>query len=187
MSSALPKQDYVLGIDLGVGSVGWAILKRKEGQPSAIAGAGARVFTPAVEGDIESGREESRTVARRMARLQRRQTWRRSRRNLRVFRLLRSWELLPAGPSKSPEERHELLDQLDIRILNSAWFAGRCRDATIPEPSQVLSYLLRAAALDESVEPHFLGRAPTTSHSGADFVAIAKSPLAAKPTKTRVW
>ena len=159
MSSPLPKQDYVLGIDLGVGSVGWAILERKGGQPSAITGAGVRVFTPAVEGDIESGREESRNVARRTARLQRRQTWRRSRRNLRVFRLLQSWELLPTGPSKTPEERHDLLDQLDVHILSSPWFEQRRADPSVPEPLQVLPYLLRAAALDESLDPHFLGRA----------------------------
>ena len=159
MSSPLSKQDYVLGIDLGVGSVGWAILERKGGQPCAIARAGVRVFKPAVEGDIESGREESRNVARRTARLQRRQTWRRSRRNLRVFRLLQSWRLLPEGPSKTPQERHDLLDLLDVHILGSPWFKQRRADAAVPEPLQVLPYLLRAAALDEPLDPHFLGRA----------------------------
>ncbi|MHB8499509.1 MAG: type II CRISPR RNA-guided endonuclease Cas9 [Candidatus Acidiferrales bacterium] len=159
MSEPQQPRDYILGIDLGVGSVGWAALECKDGRTTALIRAGARVFTPAVEGNIEGGREESRNVARRSARLQRRQTWRRSRRNLRVFRLLQSWELLPSGPSKTPQERHDLFDQLDLHILSSGWFDRRRADKSIPEPMHVLPYLLRAAALDEPLEPHFLGRA----------------------------
>ncbi|MFI5094829.1 MAG: type II CRISPR RNA-guided endonuclease Cas9 [Candidatus Acidiferrales bacterium] len=159
MPTPLSLQDYILGVDLGVGSVGWAIVETKDAQPSALIRAGVRVFAPAVKGNIESGREESRNVARRSARLQRRQTWRRSRRNLRVFRLLQDWGLLPVGASKTPQERHDLLDQLDLRILASEWFQARRTDNSIPEPMQVLPYLLRAAALDEPLEPHFLGRA----------------------------
>ncbi len=159
MPIPLPTHDYILGIDLGVGSVGWAILQRKDGQPCAILDTGVRVFAPAVEGNIEGGREESRNVARRAARLQRRQTWRRSRRNLHIFRLLQSWGLLPAGSAKTSQERHDLLDKLDFQILASPWFATRSIDSKVPEPLQVLPYLLRASALDESLTPHFLGRA----------------------------
>ena len=159
MPAPLSSQDYILGIDLGVGSVGWAIVGTKDAQPSALVRAGVRVFAPAVEGNIESGREESRNVARRSARLQRRQTWRRSRRNLRVFRLLQTWGLLPVGASKTSQERHDLLDLLDLRILGSDWFQRKRIDNSIPEPMQVLPYLLRASALDEPLEPHFLGRA----------------------------
>jgi CRISPR-associated endonuclease Csn1 len=159
MAEPLPTLDYILGIDLGVASVGWAVIECRDGQPTALTRAGVRVFAPAVEGNIETGRDESRNMARRSARLMRRQTWRRSRRNLRVFRLLQSWQLLPEGPSRTPEERHDLLDRLDLRVLSSDWFGRRRADNSIPEPMQVLPYLLRAAALDEPLEPYFLGRA----------------------------
>ncbi len=150
---------FVLGIDLGASSVGWALIERIDDVPARLVRAGARVFDAAVggnPGDLEAGREESPGKSRRDARLQRRQTWRRSRRLRRVFRLLQGWGLLPAGPLP---ERQQILDELDRRIVSSTWFAAKRKDSAIPEPFQVLPYLLRAAALEEKLEPHFLGRA----------------------------
>jgi CRISPR-associated endonuclease Csn1 len=77
----------------------------------------------------------------------------------RVFRLLQEWGLLPAGEADTPQKRQNLLTQLDREILSSEWFRNRETDAAIPEAAQVLPYLLRAAALDERLEPHFFGRA----------------------------
>ncbi len=150
---------FVLGIDLGASSVGWALIERIDDVPARLVRAGARVFDAAVGGNpgaLEAGSEESPGKARRDARSQRRQTWRRSRRLRRVFRLLQRWGLLPAGPLA---ERQRILDELDRRIVSSAWFAAKRKDSAIPEPFQVLPYLLRAAALEEKLERHFLGRA----------------------------
>jgi CRISPR-associated endonuclease Csn1 len=168
MPDPVARLEYILGIEC------------KDGQPSSITRAGVRVFAPAVEGNIETGRDESRNVARRTARLMRRQTWRRSRRNLRVFRLLQSWQLLPEGSSRTPQERHDLLDQLDLNILSSAWFGRRRADNSIPEPMQVLPYLLRAAALDEPLEPHLLGRALYHLSQRRGFLSNRKVPSRGK-------
>lgn len=91
--------------------------------------------------DIEKGKEESRSVKRRQARLARRQTQRRHRRLYRVFRLLQRMGLLPTGP------RIEVLPALDTESR-----------ARYPETT-VLPWFLRARALDHRLEPYELGRA----------------------------
>jgi len=64
--------DYVLGIDLGSNSLGWAIIELIDGEPAQVVRTGVRVFDAGMEGDVESGREESRNLKRREARLHRR-------------------------------------------------------------------------------------------------------------------
>lgn len=149
----------ILGIDLGASSVGWALIRVEKGAPSGIIRAGARVFDAAVTGDIESGREESKGKARRDARQQRRQTWRRGRRARRVFQLLQGAGLLPAGDVSASEARQNLLSELDRTILASEWFLQKRAANPEAEVEHVWPYLLRAAALNEHLEPHQFGRA----------------------------
>ena len=59
----------------------------------------------------------------------------------------------------SPEERQDLLNRLDREILASPWFLAKAKSEVFPEPLQTMPYILRASALDESLEPFFLGRA----------------------------
>jgi CRISPR-associated endonuclease Csn1 len=151
--------DFILGIDLGSNSLGWALISRQDGEPKQLLRAGVRVFDAATEGDRESGQEESRNKARREARLHRRQLWRRARRLKKVFGLLQQFGLLPPGKAPTPEERQKLLNDLDQHILASAWFTAKKDSGLYPEPEQTLPYILRAAALDEPLEPSFLGRA----------------------------
>ncbi len=150
------QDDFVLGIDLGANSVGWAIVRRAKAKPASLVGAGARVFEAGMEGMLDAGREESRNKRRRDARLQRRQTWRRKRRLAKVFRLLQKWELLPSARCTTSEERQNFITQLDEAIIASEWYGIRRNDAKAPE--QVMPYVLRSAALNERLEPHFLGR-----------------------------
>ncbi|HEV2176446.1 MAG TPA: hypothetical protein VGW33_04485 [Terriglobia bacterium] len=70
---------FVLGLDLGTNSLGWAMIGLDEGKPARLIRCGARVFDAGMEGDIASGREESRNLKRRQMRLQRRQIGRRVR------------------------------------------------------------------------------------------------------------
>ena len=158
MSDPLPS-DSVLGIDLGSNSLGWALIARENGEPKGLLRAGVRVFEAATEGDRESGHEESRNKARREARLHRRQLWRRARRLRKVFGLLQQCGLLPPGKCSTPEERQDFLNGLDKQILASQWFAAERASGDYPEPEQTMPYILRAAALDKPLEPHFLGRA----------------------------
>jgi CRISPR-associated endonuclease Csn1 len=151
---------FILGIDLGAASVGWALVRTESGSPAGIIRAGARVFEPAVDGDMEAGREESKGKKRREARSQRRQTWRRARRARRIFQLLQRGGLLPPGEASSPEARQNLLTDLDKTILASAWFRRKLAEKPGKENEleHVWPYLLRATALDEALEPYFLGR-----------------------------
>ena len=77
---AAPSEPLILGIDLGSRSIGWCLLRAHDRTPDGIRAAGVRCFEAGVEGDVEQGKDSSRAVVRRQARLMRRQTWRRARR-----------------------------------------------------------------------------------------------------------
>jgi hypothetical protein len=65
---------YILGIDAGPASVGWAVVELSEqGEPKRLHAAGVRRFEAGVEGDIQRGRDESLSTKRREARGPRRQ------------------------------------------------------------------------------------------------------------------
>jgi CRISPR-associated endonuclease Csn1 len=154
-----PCGEFVLGIDLGTNSVGWAMIGLVEGEPARLLRAGVRVFDAGMEGDIESGQEQSKNLKRREARSHRRQLWRRARRLAKTFNLLRRFGLLPSGDASTPERRQDLINKLDQDIRASDWFKTKASSGVYPAPEQTLPYILRAAALDEPLEPCHLGRA----------------------------
>ncbi len=102
---------------------------------------GVRVFPAGVVGDLDKGKEESRSAERRQARLARRQTQRRHRRLYKVFHLLQRFGLLPSG------QRVEVLGRLQREL-----------EKRYPQTT-VLPWFLRARALDHPLEPYELGRA----------------------------
>ena len=163
-------RDYILGLDLGANSIGWAILSaepvEKDGRlkPVKIEQTGVRVFEAGVEGDIESGKDESRNLKRREARSHRRQLERRARRLTNLFHLLQNAKLLPQDGSgeDSPPTRDLILDKLD-QDLFAQWKKKLEAKGATKEELRLLGkripYLLRAQALDEKLEPFELGRA----------------------------
>jgi CRISPR-associated endonuclease Csn1 len=128
----------ILGLDLGVKSVGIALI---DASAKKIALTAARVFPAGVEGDFEAGRDSSRNQNRREKRLQRRQTDRRARRLKKVYNILANAGLFPEG------DPHEQLKELDRRLAKKYG----------PHPGH--PYVLRAKALDQALEPFELGRA----------------------------
>jgi CRISPR-associated endonuclease Csn1 len=143
-----------LGLDIGSSSVGWAALELDmAGDPKGILGLGTRIFSAGVDGDIETGKDESRSVARRGARMQRRQLDRRARRMRNVFNELRRCGLLPGAGHAESEEIHQALEVLDRELAESWITTGDHRAA------QLLPYLLRAAAADRHLKPYEVGRA----------------------------
>jgi CRISPR-associated endonuclease Csn1 len=175
-----PTGGFILGIDIGANSLGWALIDITGDHPSSIIRAGVRIFEAATEGDLESGREESRNRARRDSRLHRRQLWRRARRQKKVFNLLQHFGLLPKGASARPEDRQDLLNELDRSILASPWFAEKRASGLFPEPDQVLSYILRSTALDEALDPHAMGRALYHLSQRRGFLSNRKKTRTAK-------
>ena len=153
MSAQSQSQQYVLGLDIGAESIGWAIINTDDDSPKSIQRLGVHCFEAGVEGDIQSGRDQSRAAARREARQPRRQHWRRQWRRKRLLRILQSHGLLPQGDISSPEAIHEYLLSLDALIRN------RRVDPSDRVENHTLHYGLRAAALDEPLQPHEFGRA----------------------------
>lgn len=146
------KGEYVLGIDLGANSLGWAILPKEAASDSNIS-CGVRIFEAGVEGGadkIAAGTDEPRAAARRNARLQRRQTLRRARKRTKLFRQLQEAKLLPEGDASTAEKRHQILCRLDKKIK---------QEIKTSATEDILPYLLRAKALDVPLHSHHLGRA----------------------------
>ncbi len=152
-------QRFVLGLDLGSASLGWALLALDErDSPTGLIDAGVRIFEPGVDGtslDIELGKDQSKAVDRRVARLHRRQLRRRAARQRELFQLLQRTGLLPVpdtGSGASPEQRHHVLNALDNAIARKFVSTEGASFAQMP------FYLLRKRALYDPLEPFELGR-----------------------------
>jgi len=180
MDSTEESVPYILGIDLGSASIGWAVLTRPEAGENALLASGVRIFDPGVAGeigDIEAGKDEARGKARRQARQSRRQTWRRAWRMKKLFREMQGAGLLPpTAPGEYRDEakaRYDTIEALDGE-LRARWLTPGRPPAVpasasgtgaspalqpAPAPEHVLPYSLRARALDLRLEPFEIGRA----------------------------
>ncbi|MDO8125900.1 MAG: type II CRISPR RNA-guided endonuclease Cas9 [Candidatus Brocadiales bacterium] len=152
---ASPK--FVLGLDVGASSVGWALLETPDNKPSRIIKTGARVFEAGVEGQLEQGKEESRNKKRRDARGHRRVLDRRADRKGDLWSLLQESGLVPEGKPA------DMLPALD-KSLAESWVKRLNLDSEEKEQERLrfmhtVPYFLRARALDEKLSPHELGRA----------------------------
>jgi CRISPR-associated endonuclease Csn1 len=163
---------YILGLDLGANSVGWAMLKiNEEYKPIGIIKTGVRIFDAGVTG-YGTSMEESRNAQRRNARQSRRQTERTSNRLNDLFAILQKSGLLPIDdvPLDSRLSRKEisqykdrLLKKLDAKLI-ARWkekLANNGEDEyTIHiKTHHNLPYLLRSTGLDEKLELYEIGRA----------------------------
>ncbi len=138
MTTPVHEGNYVLGIRLGVGSLGWAALSlNNKGEPAGILALGTRKFPVGAQGDTERGRETGPNERRREARAIRTRLARRVGRLRAVWDLLQGASLLPAGRFK---DRDAMIKNLDRGIDRHP-------------------YVLRARALDAPLQPHELGRA----------------------------
>lgn len=169
----LPFSDYVLGLDIGANSLGWALVSLKDGIPQSILKVGVRVFEAGVEGDIESGKDQSRAAKRREARLHRRMLERRSRRLAKIAGLLQRAGLLPDGDLKSEESRIKVLRELDDSISARHHPTSEKPD---PASAHLLPYRLRALALDQKLHPFELGRALYHLAHRRGFLSNRKAP-----------
>ena len=149
----------VLGLDLGVGSVGWALISEERvgdsWAPVRIKDLGVRVFEKGMEEDRAGIKRSSPAAARRGFRSTRRRIWRRATRKRGVLSMLQSLGLVPPElpvPSKPGESPIGLWCQ----AFDHAWWkqqGGGHRAA------QVIPYALRAEALRRKLSEEELGRA----------------------------
>lgn len=145
---------FVLGLDIGARSIGWALLEHDGENWKRIVRAGVRIFEAGTEGDIESGKEESRGATRRTKRLARRQIRRRRQRARALYRTLSGAGLLPPI-APAPGRPMAVLIQQEIQRLDADLRQKYQNHAAVHQ----LPYLLRARALDHPLEAYELGRA----------------------------
>jgi CRISPR-associated endonuclease Csn1 len=159
-SEELKGAPYILGLDLGAASLGWAIVGLADGKPARHIDGGVRIFPEAVK-NLEQGRDEPKGAQRRSARQMRRQTDRRRRRVASAFRVLQKAGLLPPFPEGAdPADslaRHDLINRLD-RDLASA-VPGLIDPALEHRSRSVFHYRLRALAIHQDLPPYAVGRA----------------------------
>jgi len=150
MQTVERKTSYVLGLDMGTNSLGWALVAPEE---QRVVAAGVRIFSPGTTGDIESGKDESNAGQRREARQVRRQLWRRRRRRKKLFYLLQKNNLLPEGGNQSEQERHLIIESLDNELK------AKLKNNSKKKIDHLLPYLLRKQGLDEELSLLEFGRA----------------------------
>lgn len=155
--------EYILGLDIGSASIGWALIGLDSfHNPNTVVRTGVRIFEPGVEGsalEIERGKDQSKAVARREARLHRRQLRRRAARQRDLFLLLQQKGLLPPAADTSAslsDQRHQVLNDLD-RALTSD-LRRTVEAASLRAVEQSLPYYLRKSALDRKLGAFELGR-----------------------------
>lgn len=150
--------NYTLGLDLGIASIGWALVRLgKDGRPAGVERMGSHIFESGTEGNADQGRDASRAGPRRMARAQRKLFRRRSLRKRVLLKHLQRAGLIPGGPEDlaTSERIYALLKALD-KDLRAAWEPAGCTDH---RARQLLPYRLRAAACARPLAAHEVGRA----------------------------
>jgi CRISPR-associated endonuclease Csn1 len=167
------EHDYILALDLGANSIGWAVMSCDPDEagglkPIDVNRLGARIFEAGTTGDVEKGKDESRAIKRREARLARRQTTRRAMRTFYVYTTLAEAGMLPKlapegkGKGAARAARDAALAGLDKELL-PAWREKLSKAGASEEDIRLLAkrfpYVLRARALDQKLTPLELGRA----------------------------
>lgn len=173
----ISKGAYALGLDIGVASIGWALLDLDEaGRPADVRKAGIHLFDAGIDpgkSDPETallqGREQSKAKPRRDARAMRRQVWRRARRKRKLLRTLMDAHLLPEARVASPEQVDAYLKKLDRDLVAK-------QPATSHTDAQTMPYRLRAMAAVQPVTRDELGRALYHLAQRRGFLSNRKSP-----------
>lgn len=162
---------YILGLDLGAASIGWALLAADDGgEPVGVLRSGVRLFEMGSVGtldDFQRGKEESPNAARRAARQMRRQHRRKARRRQRILVLMQKYGLLPPGNARDTDARNAFFNALDAELLGQ-WLnrhaisnspAEADRLSCDPDFLHVFPYRLRAEGLARPLSAHEFGRA----------------------------
>lgn len=164
-------EQYILGLDIGANSIGWAILKSDRNKPIGVIKTGVRTFDAGVKG-YGLGKEESHNVQRRNARQSRRQAERTANRLNDLFVVLQNSGLLPIdgepidrklNRKEISQQKDRLIKKLDAELViiwnKKLKEKGEDEHTVKIKTHHNLPYLLRATGLDEKLEPYEIGRA----------------------------
>lgn len=150
---------FVLGLDVGVASVGWCVTQvDRDENPADLVAMGTHLFEPGTDGsdlDRERGQDSSKNLARRMARQMRRSIWRRARRKRKLLLLLIEHGLLPKPTAvlRTPQEIDAYMKSVDAELRRGLPHGTGHRE------QQTLFYRLRHRAATEEVTATQFGRA----------------------------
>jgi len=179
MQAMTAQQSYIIGLDIGVASIGWAILDLDgHGRISGIRRTGAHLFEAGIDAGkldpetaLTRGREQSKAKPRRDARAMRRQTWRRARRKKKVLGALIRHGLLPEGEISTPAGIDAYVKRLDLQ-LRDRWEPP----GTSHADRQRLPYRLREAAATRPITADEFGRALYHLAQRRGFLSNRKTP-----------
>jgi CRISPR-associated endonuclease Csn1 len=163
--------DFILGLDIGASSVGWAILGTDKGKPARLIRCGARVFEAGIEErDFAEGKDNSRNATRRQARQARKLINRRVRRQRKLLNLLVKAGLLPPG------DPAQVIPDLDSSLRAKHLASLPKHSAERRRLEHVLPYHLRAIALSQKLDPFEIGRAIYHLAQRRGFLSNRKAP-----------
>lgn len=150
-----------LGIDLGVNSLGWAIIdQEKPSKKGVISASGVRIFKEGVDNLGQGEREMSPNAARRMARQRRRQGFRRKLRKNRTLDLLHKHGMSPGSAQDLKDEPQKFTE----------WF-------------KLNPYQLRHEGLTRVLSPLEFGRAIYHIAQRRGFQSNSRQALAAEASE----
>ena len=135
-----------LGLDLGIASIGWALIE-EDSQNHNLINWGSRIFQPGMDDDIASGKGVSRCAVRRQKRALRTLYHRRRERKEQLISTLIDGGLL----TQTPDEK--FFNGIDRRILNSLPAEMHRQMA------HLIPYIYRKLALDRQLPPEEIARA----------------------------
>jgi CRISPR-associated endonuclease Csn1 len=135
-----------LGLDLGTNSIGWAFVDRPENTGEIIA-AGSRVFIEAVDAKTRA----PKNLARRTARMMRRQVARKRQRRIKLLNLLQRVDLLPTDAG----QLHSLLHNDDIQNPYTLRARGLDQKLTLWELGRVLYHINRRRGFKSNRKAQF--------------------------------
>lgn len=153
------KSPYILGLDIGINSIGWAIVScKKKGkevfsgyEPTSLVALNSRIFEEMIDREKKVPKNQKRRSERGN---RNRRTYYKQRRN-ELINLLIKGGLLPNDYKRSPERT---LNDIDLKFaeqkIGKKW-SNKWNDK---EKFYRSVYAIRNFALEEKLEPHEFGR-----------------------------
>ncbi len=177
------KKPYILGLDVGPNSIGWAVVDCKKVnkgiygyEPVSLRALNSRIFLDMLEAKTKVPKNQKRRAARGAR--NRRAYYKKRRKEL--VEILVAQELLPDDYRQNPEG---ILNEIDReygeRKIGKAW----AKTWTVAEKAHCSPYAMRNFALEEKLQPYELGRLLLHlqrrrgyfSNRGAKYIELIKS------------
>ncbi len=184
---------YILGLDVGTNSIGWAVVdcEKEQGEhqgiyagykSTSLRALNSRIFLEMVEAKNEVPKNQKRRMARGAC--NRRAYYKRRRRKL--LEILVNKGLLPDDYSQNPEK---ILNEIDRKYAERKLGKKWSNKWLVTEKFYCSSYAMRNFSLEEKLEPYEFGRLLLHlqrrrgyfSNRGAKYIDLIKSLNFAKP------